>query len=80
MDLAAAVVVDASSISEGQIEALRVLGLAEGEICDVIAAAAARAFFSKYQDATGTLADARFADLPGNLASLLTVGRPIAES
>ena len=80
MDLAAAVVFDASSISDDQIERLRVLGLTEGEICDVIATAAARAFFSKYQDATSTLADAKYADLPGNLASLLTVGRPIAES
>lgn len=78
MDLAAAVAIDASSITEEQIEKLRSLGLGEGEICDVIATAAARAFFSKYLDATGTRADAKYAGLPMGLRDRLTVGRPIA--
>jgi hypothetical protein len=45
----------------------------------VIAAAAARCFFSKTLDALGVQADASFVQLEPELRDALTVGRPIAE-
>jgi len=80
MDLAEAVACDASTVRSDQIDRLRTPGLDEGEICDVIAAAAARCFFSKYVDATGTEADSKYATLPKRLLEVLTIGRPIAEA
>jgi uncharacterized peroxidase-related enzyme len=69
---------DATSITEADIDRLRGHGLNDREILDVILAAAARCFFSKVMDATGTLADAEYAELEPGLLSVLTVGRPIA--
>jgi hypothetical protein len=46
----------------------------------VILSAAMRAFFAKVLDATGALADPRFAALDPALRDALTVGRPIAEA
>jgi hypothetical protein len=53
--------------------------LDDAEIFDVAAAAAARCFFSKLLDATGTLPDPVFRDSIPDLVDTLTVGRPIAE-
>ena len=58
---------------------LRDLGLSDAEIFDVVAAAAARCFFSKTLDALGAEADPVFAELGPELRDALTVGRPIAE-
>jgi uncharacterized peroxidase-related enzyme len=80
MDLAEQVVEDASSVTEADIAHLRDLGLSETEIFDVVAAAAARCFFSKTLDALGVQADALFAELDPPLRDALTVGRPIADS
>ena len=44
----------------------------------IIAAAAARCFFSKMLDATGTLPDAVLHDVPDQMRDALTVGREIA--
>jgi uncharacterized peroxidase-related enzyme len=79
MDLADKVADDASSVSEADIEGLRSLGLSDPEIFDVIAATAARCFFSKMLDGLGAQADARYADLEPQLRHALTVGRPIAD-
>ena len=78
MDFADKVAVDASSISESDVERLRALGLTDSEIFDVAAAAAARCFFSKLIDALGVQPDARFNGLPEGVRTALTVGRPIA--
>jgi uncharacterized peroxidase-related enzyme len=65
----------ATSVTEHDIERLRSVGLTDTEIFDVAAAAAARCFFSKLLDATGTRPDAVFRErLPG-LVDDLTVGR-----
>jgi uncharacterized peroxidase-related enzyme len=79
MDLAEKVADDASAVSEADIERLRSLGLSDPEIFDVIAAAAARSFFSKMLDGLGTQPDARYGELDAGLRSALTVGRPIAD-
>jgi hypothetical protein len=46
----------------------------------VVAAAAARCFFSKTLDALGALGDPGYAELDPELRQALTLGRPIAES
>jgi uncharacterized peroxidase-related enzyme len=78
MDLADKVAADATSITQADIDRLRALGLSDTDIFDVVAAAAARCFFSKSLDALGTLPDPRYAEaLPPELQDALTVGRPI---
>jgi uncharacterized peroxidase-related enzyme len=79
MDLADKVADDATAVGQADIDRLRSLGLADAEIFDVIAAAAARCFFSKMLDGLGAQPDARYADLDPQLRSALTVGRPIAD-
>jgi uncharacterized peroxidase-related enzyme len=79
MDLADKVAHDATSVGQGDIDRLRSLGLSDAEIFDVVAAAAARSFFSKTLDGLGTRPDARYAELDPELRGALTVGRPIAE-
>jgi uncharacterized peroxidase-related enzyme len=72
------VALDASRITESDLAPLRRIGLSGEEIFDVILASAARAFFSKTLDATGTEADREYRDLLGpDLSDRLAVGRPI---
>ncbi len=79
MKLADKVADDATSITEADIDQLRSLGLSDGEILDVVLAAAARCFFSKTLDALGVEPDAKYSELEPDLRDTLTVGRPIAE-
>lgn len=76
---AAKIARSATDVTEVDVEELRSLGLDDTEIFDVAAAAAARCFFSKLLDATGTLPDPVFRDSIPELVDALTVGRPIAE-
>jgi uncharacterized peroxidase-related enzyme len=69
---------EAEKITQEDVDGLRDLGFSDAEVFSVIAAAAARCFFSKVLDATGTLPDAGLHDLPDQLRSALTVGREIA--
>jgi uncharacterized peroxidase-related enzyme len=79
MDLAEQVAADATSVTSADHDRLRALGLSDTDIFDVIAAAAARAFFSKTLDGAIAEPDARFAALePAALRDALTVGRPIS--
>jgi uncharacterized peroxidase-related enzyme len=80
MDLADKVAHDATSVGQADIDRLRALGLSDTEIFDVVAAAAARCFFSKTLDGLGARPDARYAELDPDLRAALTVGRPIAEA
>jgi alkylhydroperoxidase family enzyme len=80
MDLAERVVVDATSITQDDLQALRDLGLTDAEIVDVVLAAAARCFFSKTLDALCVQADAQFQELADELKTAFVVGRPIATS
>jgi uncharacterized peroxidase-related enzyme len=77
MDLADKVADDATSVGEADVERLRALGLSDGEILEVVVAAAARCFFSKTLDGLGVQADAKYAALEPQLRDALTVGRPI---
>jgi alkylhydroperoxidase family enzyme len=78
MAFAEQVVVDATAITEADVEQLRAFGLSDGEICDVVLAATIRCFFSKTLDALGVQPDAAYAELDPAFREALTVGRPIA--
>ena len=78
MDLAERVVDDASSITDGDLQRLRDLGLSETDVMDVVLAAAARCFFSKTLDALCVEPDASYRELEPELREVLVVGRPIA--
>ncbi len=77
--LADKVALDATSVTQSDIDQLRSLGLSDTDIFDVVLAAAARCFFSKALDGIGIQPDARYAQLDPELRDALTVGRPIAE-
>ncbi|HEY5984779.1 MAG TPA: carboxymuconolactone decarboxylase family protein [Streptosporangiaceae bacterium] len=69
---------EAEKITQEDIDELRDLGLSDADVFNVILASAARCFFSKVLDATGTLPDAVLHEIPDQLQSALTVGREIA--
>jgi uncharacterized peroxidase-related enzyme len=80
MEVADKVAADATSVTRADIDRLRGLGLSDADIFDVVAAAAARCFFSTVLDALGAEPDAAFAALDPPLRDALTVGRPIASA
>jgi alkylhydroperoxidase family enzyme len=77
MAFAEKVVVDATAITEADVDELRAHGLSDPEILDVVLAATIRCFFSKTLDALGVQPDASFAELDPAFREALTVGRPI---
>lgn len=79
MAYAEKVAIDASSVSQRDIEELRNLGLTDQEIFDVAAAAAARSFFTKVIDALGAEPDSAFNELALPLREVLALGRPISD-
>ena len=78
MELARQVVVDASRVTQAQVDRLRGCGLRDEEIFDVVVVAAARCFFAKIPDALGVEPDSTFLEMDADLRERLTVGRPIA--
>lgn len=77
MDLADKVVADATSVTQEDVDRLRAFGLSDADIVSVVAAAAARCFFSKALDALGVQPDAGYASVEPELREALVVGRPI---
>jgi uncharacterized peroxidase-related enzyme len=77
MDLADKVAADATSVTQEDIDRLRDLGLTDGEVFEVVAAAAARSFLTKLVDGLGGQPDAEYAKLDPALLEALVVGRPI---
>jgi uncharacterized peroxidase-related enzyme len=71
---------EAEKITQEDVDELRDLGFSDDDVFNIILAAAARCFFSKVLDATGTLPDAVLHGIPAPLRSALTVGREIAPS
>jgi uncharacterized peroxidase-related enzyme len=78
--LARTVALHADRVTEDDIAGLRACGLADEDIFDVALAAAARCFFAKSLDATGTTPDAAFQGMESDLRHALTVGRPIDQA
>jgi uncharacterized peroxidase-related enzyme len=79
MRLADKVAAGAAHMTEADLAELRDLGLDDGEILDVVLAAAARCFFSSVLDAVGAQPDAAYRSLDPAVREALTVGRPIAD-
>ena len=79
VDLAGKVALDATSVTQADVDRLRSLGLTDAEVLDIVLAAAVRCFFSKALDGLGVEPDAKYAQLDPELRGLLTVGRSIAE-
>ena len=78
---ASKVALDASSIGQDDVDALRALGLTDADVADVVFAAAARSFFTRVLDGLGAQLDVQTAGTfaPEILESLV-VGRPVAAS
>lgn len=78
-EFAAKVAVDAASVEQADVDRLRAAGLSDGDIADVVYAAAARSFFTRVLDGLGAQLDAETARAfePALLASMI-VGRPAA--
>ena len=68
---------DASAIEAENVAALAAHGLDAGEIFDIAAAAAGRAFFTKMLDALGVRMDSPFLAASEDWRRAMTVGRPI---
>ncbi|GAA1135224.1 hypothetical protein GCM10009630_37510 [Kribbella jejuensis] len=77
MAFARKVALGADAVTQSDVDELKALGLSDTDVLDIALAAAARAFFSKTLDATGTQPDSAFNGLPDALRTALTVGRPI---
>ena len=77
LNLARKVARDASSVTAADVNPLREHGFTDAEIFDIVATAAARAFFSKLVEGLGADADSTFLDMEEPLRESLTVGRPI---
>jgi uncharacterized peroxidase-related enzyme len=79
MAFARKLTLNADQITQSDVDTLKSLGLTDEDVLDVALAAAARCFFSKTLDATGTTPDPAYHDLlPPELVTALTVGRSIA--
>ena len=73
-------IVDATQTTEDQVAALRLHGYSDGEIFDVAAVVAGRAYFAKLLDALGTLPDSSLMALDESFRRALTIGRPIDDA
>jgi uncharacterized peroxidase-related enzyme len=71
------VALDASAVTAADVARLRSHGFSEGEIFDIVATAAGRAFFTKVIESLGVEADAPFLAMDDALVEALAVGRPI---
>jgi uncharacterized peroxidase-related enzyme len=79
MDFAEKVTIDATSITQEDVDELRAHGLSDTDVLDVVLCAAARAFLCKAMDGVGTQPDAQSgAAMPQDLRDALTIGRPRA--
>ena len=80
-EFAALVALDASSIQQNDVDALRALGLSDADVADVVFAAAARSFFTRVLDGLGAQLDLQTAGTfaPDILESMV-VGRPVSEA
>lgn len=77
MTFARKIAMHSDQVSEQDIEDLRVFGLTDEDILDVILACTARNFFSKTLEATGAVPDKVYADLEPELLEKLSLGHPI---
>lgn len=77
LEFARKVARDASSITAADVGRLKSHGFADAEVFDIVAAAAARAFWTKVVESLGVEAEPSLRDLNGEMTKALVVGRPI---
>jgi uncharacterized peroxidase-related enzyme len=77
MRFACAVAHDASAVTADDVAELKRHGFADGEVFDIAAVAAGRAFFTKIIESLGVAADAPLRAMDATLREALTVGRPV---
>jgi uncharacterized peroxidase-related enzyme len=76
-EFAARVAQDAASIEQADVDRLRALGLTDGDVADVVFAAAARCFFTRVLDGLGAQLDPETAaTFPPEILASMVVGRP----
>jgi uncharacterized peroxidase-related enzyme len=68
---------DAPSVDAHDVEELKRLGFTDGEVFDISAAAAARAFWTKLVESLGVEAEPPFRAMSSTFRDALSVGRPI---
>jgi len=68
---------DASSVEAADVEELKRLGFTDGEIFDIAATAAARAFWTKLVESLGVEPEPPFRAMSSVLRQTLAVGRPM---
>jgi uncharacterized peroxidase-related enzyme len=78
MEFSRKVARDASAITIDDVGFLKEHGFADAEIFDIVATAAARAFFTKVVESLGVEVDAPFRTMKSELRQSLTAGRPMA--
>ena len=71
------VAVDATAVTADDVRGLKEHGFSDGEIFDIAATSAARAFWTKLLDALGVEADAAFQKLDPEFRDALAVGRAL---
>jgi len=76
MSFAQKIITQARQINENDINGLRMHGLSDEEILDVVLASTGRSFFSKTLDALDVKPDDAYLELEPELIRALTVGRP----
>lgn len=77
---ASKVALDASSIGQVDVDALRALGLTDADVADVVFAAAARSFFTRVLDGLGAQLDVQTAaTFAPEILESMVVGRPVAD-
>ena len=70
---------DAASVSDEDVGALRAVGLSDNDIADIVFAVAARCFFATVLDGVGVRTDHQLAaGFDADVADQFIVGRPIA--
>jgi uncharacterized peroxidase-related enzyme len=70
------IAIDASKITEADIDALRAVGFSDLNIADIALAASYRSFMSRYFDAVGATVEQQFLDADPDVRQQLTVGKP----
>ena len=71
------VAVDATAVTADDVRTLKQHGFSDGEIFDIAATSAARAFWTKLLDALGVETDAALQELEPEFRDALAVGRPL---
>jgi uncharacterized peroxidase-related enzyme len=78
MTYAEKIALDATLVTQDDVDGLRRHGLSDQDIFDIAATAAARSFFTKLLDGLGAQPDSAFNEIDESLRRRLEVGRPIS--